>query len=519
MPANQPKPPVMAYSAYSRALNALIKGNEKGARIQLNKIKASWEKSGITIDVEKTVSKMKAEISRLMPEGIVESAPSANITKSELANNPYVDNYYNSMSNKGSSRTDDLAQRPQRSASAPPRTTSTALIGNFDKQTKLAASAIPFANFTDDEIYAGATKLPIADIQNGSIVISYNNVAYGGYAPNLAISFNNPLSLIHNPKKRLKEVEEYLRSEAIAIPDIGSLTPIALTQKIASQINQSKTLSVSEKEAKIERLTKRLTQMLLNETNVSNDYMLSTKEKIRGRNYGNVGVTGGLLNSLFSNVELHDNMQMHGTISTATLIKAGTADCRATNATYAALLNVAYQEIGSDKEAKILYTKMSHGTDRASFENSNPEDHNIVLVKEHSGKVTVLDAYFEHVNNTQLRQAINGTVSKGTLKRDENEVGKMRSWAFQIPGAPPYPSQQKIKSLAQVAAVNVSASQKSQKENQDPNKRKAPISIQKSLIEEKMKENSSKLNQERSREPEKEGPTLQKPKNYGGNKP
>ncbi len=521
MPANQPaKPRTMAYSAYSRALNDLIKGNEIQARKELEKMKTAWAKSGITIDVDASLVKMKAEIKRMMPEGVVESTPSANISKSVLADNPYVDNFYTSMSNSRSTPDDDLAQRTARSKSAPPRTTSNNQHTqfDFDKQSKLAASAISLANFTDDEIYAGATKLPVSDIQSGSIVISYNNVAYGGYAPNLAIKFNNEFNSIRNAKKRVDRLERYLLSEGIAIPDLQSRTPIALTKGIASQIKDDKGMSLIEKEAKIERITKRITQILLNETNVSNDYILSTREKIRGRNYGNVGVTGGLLNSLFSNVVVHDNTQMHGTISTATLIKAGTADCRATNATYAALLNVGYREIGTPKEAKILYTKMSHGTDSSSFENSNPEDHNIVLVKEHSGKVTVLDAYFEHVNNTPLRSAINGVVSEGSLKKDENEVGKMRSWAFQIPGAPPYPSQQQIKASAPVATAK-GPQDKSQKENHDPNKRRAPVEFQKSVSKQKLKESESRLNQKSNPEHNDEGPTPRKPKNYGGNSP
>lgn len=512
MPVNQPpKPRTMAYSAYSRALNALIKGNETQARKELEKMKTAWAKSGITIEVDDSLLKMKAEIKRLFPEGVVEGIPTANITQSRLASNPYTDNFYTSITDKPSSQKEDHAQRPARSTSAPPSTTPKHqnVVFDFDKQHKLAANTISFANFTDDEIYAGATKLPLTDIQSGNIVISYNNVAYGGYAPNLAIKFNNALNSIRNATKRVNKIERYLLSQGINVPDVHSLTPIELTKKIANQINEDMNMSLSEKENKIEQVTKRITQLLLNETNVSNDYILSSKEKIRGRNYGHVGVTGGLLNSLFSNVVVHDNTQMHGTISTDMLIKAGTADCRATNATYAALLNIGYQEISSTKEAKILYTKMSHGTDSASFESSNPEDHNIVLVKEHSGNVTVLDAYFEHVNETPLRVAVNGTVSEGSLKKDENEIGKMRSWAFQIPGAPPYPSQQQIK--ASVPAATTKVIDKSEKENIAPNKRKEAIQYQKSLSDNKLKPTQVNVNQEQKQQPDK-GPTFRSPK-------
>lgn len=439
MPTNK----VMAYSAYTRALNKLINNDEVGAREELAKIKKAWSESGININIDESIEKMKAEIRRLDRIGLIESAPLASkVTRNDLASNPYVDNEYKTTSKP-------LPPRSQfpRVASAPELSQMFRVdLGfEFDKKSELGSGTTSLSDFTDDEIYSGATALPVSDIEGGNVTMSYNNVAYGGYAPNLAISFNSPLSKMHNQKERIKQIQQYLNNQSMQVDNIAQITPLELIKAVAKSINSQANLSPKEKEEKLENVAKRLTQLLLNETDVSQDYMLSTDERIRGRNYGHVGATGGLINSLFSNVAVHDNTQMHGTISTNTLVKAGTADCRATNATYASLLNVGYQEIGSSKEAKILYTKMAHGTSKESFAECYPEDHNIVLIKQANGQVTVMDAYFDHVNGTPLRQAIEGTSKQGGLKTDENEVGDLRTWGFQIPGIPPYPSQQQLK--------------------------------------------------------------------------
>ena len=436
----------MAYSAYTRALNHLINGNESKARIELGKLKKMWGETGISIDIDESIQKMHAEIKRLTEQGLIES--SLPISRNDLARNPYVDNEYQSTTR---------SKPINREATGIPKSHSAPELHNlvhddlnfeYDKDTKLGNGTLSFNDFTDSDIYEGATKLPISDIESGKIVINYNNIAYGGYAPNLQINFKSPLSLMHNSKTRVNAFDGYLQTNGIDIQNIRDLTPIELVKQIAKHINNDSSLSLEDKEAKLEKVTRRITQMMLNETDVSNDYMLSTNEKIRGRNYGHVGLAGGLVNSLFSNVAMHDNKNMNGTISTNTLIKAGTADCRATNATFASLLNVGYEAIASEKQAKILYTKMAHGTNKDNFAKCSPEDHNVVVVKDKNDKVTILDAYFEHVNGTSLRDAIKGTASAGSLKKDENEVGGSRTWAFQIPGAPPYPSQQQIKALS-----------------------------------------------------------------------
>lgn len=434
---------VMAYSAYAQALHKLINNDEVGARAELAKIKKSWSDIGISIDIDESIKKMRAEIKRLDNIGLIDSTPhTGKLTRNDLASNPYVDNEYRTAPKSLPPRRQLLraANAPALSALA-----KVDLSFEFDKKAQLGKDASSLSNFSDDDIYAGATTLSVSDIERGSITISYNNVAYGGYAPNLSISFTSPLTKIHNSKERLHEVQEYLTKQSMEVENIDKMTPLELIKVVAILINNKSDLSTEEKEVRFENVAKKLTQLLLNETNVSQDYLLSADEKIRGRSYGHVGPTGGLINSLFSNVAIHDNTQMHGTISTNILIKAGTADCRATNATYASFLNVGYKEIGSSKKAKILYTKMAHGTSKESFANCNPEDHNIVLIKQANGQVTVMDAYFEHVDGTPLRKAIEGTSKQGRLTPDENEVGDLRTWGFQIPGVPPYPSQQQLK--------------------------------------------------------------------------
>lgn len=463
----------MAYSAYTRAFNYLMNGKEDEARVELGKLKETWGKTGINIDIDESIQKMNAEIRRLDEKGLIDS--SLPISRSELASNPYVDNEY--QSTRRSKPVKREASNMPRSQSAPDlyNLLHDDLNFTFDKDTKLGNGTLSFNDFTDSDIYEGATQLPVSEIENGKIVISYNNVAYGGYAPNLQIDFRGPLSLIHNSEERVAALDDYLNSKGIIIQNSQDLTPVDFVKQIAGHINNDNSLSLEEKEANLEAITRRITQMMLNETDVSNDYILSTNEKIRGRNYGHVGSAGGLINSLFSNVVMHDNKNMHGTISTNTLIKAGTADCRATNATYASLLNVGYEVIASDKQAKILYTKMAHGTNKDDFADCSPEDHNVVVVKDRNDRVIVLDAYFEHVNETLLRDAIRGTVSEGSLKKDENEVGGSRTWAFQIPGAPPYPSQQQIKANSVVlnaapSTVPPPPDSVATDENIDPNK-------------------------------------------------
>ncbi|MCS5711175.1 hypothetical protein [Candidatus Berkiella aquae] len=434
-PSKTIKKQVRAYSAYARAINHLLNGDESEARVELGKLKEKWKESDINIDIDATLELMYAEVKQLADNGLVFDRMYKK--KHNLAKNAYVDNHYSLNKKVASVQSGNVA--------------STVFVDNvpfvFNKGDLLNTTAHALSGFSDDEIFSGATPLSVKDIEEGNITIGYNNVAYGGYAPNLKIKLSMPLSLMHGKNQRLNEIMSILNQNDIFLANIENLSILELVKCISQQLKDDTRLSISEKEKKLENIVKQLTQTLLNKTDVSSDYWLATDKRIRGRNYKHVGLTGGLINAMYSNEPAQDGTQADASVSTDTLIKAGTADCRATNATFAALLNIGYARLDSKKQAKILYTKMAHGTTQSEFAKCLPEDHNIVLVKGAKGEITVHDAYFDHVDNTSLRMAINGKVAKGSLQPNENEVGPDIDWAFQIPGVPPYPSQQKLMKL------------------------------------------------------------------------
>lgn len=435
------KEPDIAPSAYIRAINHLASGDEESARLELERIKTEWAKYNIIIDVDETVRKMRSDISRNIELASIQPGfPEPKNTRT-FRDIPYLDYDYPSTRQKKtapSATKNEEVSKTQQSKREPD------LSFNFDKKEQLPQGAIPIDNIDPETIYRGAISLPVDKLRAGEITIKYNNVEHGGYAPNLIIQFNHELDWIHNAGSRLKTLSAYLKRNNIQIENIHKLTALELAAEIGRQINNmslhdDQAKNQQYKEEMLEVILNHVTSKLLNETDVTNDYIIATDSKISGRHYGHVGLTGGLINSLFSNLK-----SLTGNITTGMHLKAGTADCRATNATYAALLNIGYAEIGSEKEAKILYTKFAHGTSKETFEKCLPEDHNIVLVKQASGKIRVMDAYFGHANDTLLSDAIRGHAKRGALDPDENKIGDARTWAFQIPGVPPYPPQQNI---------------------------------------------------------------------------
>lgn len=198
------------------------------------------------------------------------------------------------------------------------------------------------------------------------------------------------------------------------------------------------------------------------DTSLNDEYLLDFEDntKILGSDYFNHGTLGGLFNIFFSSVVIetdpgnvkHISEGVRGGSSLSRLaqgsegqhkivdrkampldvfILQGAADCRATNCLLADLLNIGYEEFGSEREARILYTKVQDGKGGTEFNKTSPQDHNIVIVRDPGVSMetfTVMDAYFPRFNGIPLRSLIEGCQN--------------HAWSIQLTGATKYPEEQ-----------------------------------------------------------------------------
>ncbi|HRE31777.1 MAG TPA: hypothetical protein PLD88_07385, partial [Candidatus Berkiella sp.] len=138
---------VRAYSAYARAINYLINGEEAKAREELEKLKEKWKESDINIDIDASIEKMYAEIKNLANNGLV--FDKLGNKPNYLAQNAYVDNDYFHVRRVGTAEIKKAAP----------------IIGGnskhfiFNKWDLLNKGAISLSDLNDDEIFTGATPL------------------------------------------------------------------------------------------------------------------------------------------------------------------------------------------------------------------------------------------------------------------------------------------------------------------------------------------------------------------------
>lgn len=368
----------MAYSTYIRTINLFIQGQERRALKELNKVILEWNESDIQVNARETIIKIKNRLKRM-------------------------DIYCSGLI---------WCKTTHKSRIIPATSTQASHMSDFifDRQHHLRGhGTVPIADFTDHEIYEGSTCV------NKRLTIAYNNIAAGGYAANLRCHYNIVLSKIYRCSERLERISDMLQNYDIKLDNLSELTLKQFCQHVAkhsSHVNM------------YENIIKRLVQILLNEMDVSQEYCLYTSSTIFAREYGNFGFASGLLNSLF--------LDPHSEITLALLVKAGLADCRGTNALYAILLNIGYKFLSINQEAKIIYVKMAQAESSQEFAEYIPDNHNIVLVNREDN-IYVLDAYFDHIDNVLLRNAIDGFINV-------NES----PWTVQIAGLPRYPPQQHI---------------------------------------------------------------------------
>lgn len=368
----------MSYSSYIRTINLFIHGQERRALKELNKVILEWNESDIQVNARETIIKIKNRLKRMdiYCSGLIWCK-----TNHKFCIIP--------ATSTQASRMSDFI---------------------FDRHHHLRGyGTVPIADFTDHEIYEGATSV------NKRLTIAYNNIAAGGYAANLRCHYNIALSKIYRWSERLERISDMLQNYNIQLHNLAELTLKQFCQHIAKYSNHI---------GMYENIIKRLVQILLNEMDVSQEYCLHTASTIFAREYGNFGFASGLLNSLF--------LDPHSEITLALLVKAGLADCRGTNALYAILLNIGYKILSTERHAKIIYVKMAQAVSPQEFSEYIPDNHNIVLVNSTYG-IYILDAYFDHVDNILLRYAIQGCSNLG-----------QSCWAVQIAGLPRYPPQQRV---------------------------------------------------------------------------